>query len=50
MAKRARGMMADYIIKNKITDKDDLLNFKESGYTFAPELSKDNNWVFTMNM
>lgn len=50
MAKRARGMMADFIIKNKITNKDDLLEFRENGYTFAPELSKDKNWVFTMNM
>lgn len=50
MAKRARGMMADYIIKHKITEKDDLLKFDVGGYAFAPELSKDNNWVFTMHM
>lgn len=50
MAKRARGLMADFIIKNKITKKEDLLNFEEGGYKFDPELSKDNNWVFTMKM
>ena len=50
MAKRARGMMADYIIKNKITQKDDLLKFNTDGYQFEPDLSKENEWVFTKNM
>lgn len=50
MAKRARGMMADFVIKNKITQKEDIMGFSEGGYTFSPDLSTENNWVFTMKM
>lgn len=50
MAKRARGMMADYIIKNKITDVEELKKFKEGGYSYKPELSSEDEWVFLLNM
>lgn len=50
LAKRARGLMANYIIKNRIQNPDDLKNFTEGGYAFEPELSDKNNWVFTVNM
>lgn len=46
-AKRARGMMTRYIIQNKLEDVDDLRDFNEAGYTFAPELSDADSWVFT---
>ena len=45
-AKRARGAMANFVIKNKITQSQDLKKFNEDGYQFANELSGDNNWVF----
>lgn len=50
MAKRARGMMCDYIIKNKITSADDLMKFDAGGYKFEPEMSNEDTWVFTMHM
>ncbi|MFT7144612.1 MAG: cytoplasmic iron level regulating protein YaaA (DUF328/UPF0246 family) [Alphaproteobacteria bacterium] len=50
MAKRARGLMADYIIKNRIHNIDDIKNFDVEGYAFAPEMSAENSWVFTMDM
>lgn len=46
-AKKARGMMAKYIIKNKITDIEDIKQFEEEGYSYSPTLSKKNEWVFT---
>jgi cytoplasmic iron level regulating protein YaaA (DUF328/UPF0246 family) len=46
-AKKARGMMASYMIENKIKDPQDIKNFAEAGYQFNAELSDDNNLVFT---
>lgn len=47
LAKRARGMMADYIIKGKITDVEKLKHFAEGDYRYTPDLSNQNTWVFT---
>ena len=33
-AKKARGLMCRYIIKNKITSPDKLYDFKDGGYAF----------------
>jgi cytoplasmic iron level regulating protein YaaA (DUF328/UPF0246 family) len=46
-AKRARGLMARYIIENEIEDPEDLKNFEEEGYEYNESLSKDNQPVFT---
>ncbi len=46
-AKRARGMMARYMIKNRIEDPDLLKNFSDGGYNFQQHLSDDRTWVFT---
>lgn len=46
-AKRARGMMARYIIKNRISNIEELKNFTEDNYRFQEELSSKNEWVFT---
>ena len=46
-AKKARGLMARYIIENKITDVEKLKNFDVAGYQFSSEFSKGNDWVFT---
>jgi uncharacterized protein len=48
-AKKARGMMAAYIIKNNITDVEDLKLFDSAGYCFDNDLSTENEWVFTRN-
>ncbi|RED49827.1 peroxide stress protein YaaA [Aestuariispira insulae] len=46
-AKRARGMMARFIIQNRIEAPESIKDFKEGGYQFRPDLSNDNDWVFT---
>jgi cytoplasmic iron level regulating protein YaaA (DUF328/UPF0246 family) len=46
-AKKARGMMARYIVKNQLTDPEKIKGFSEEGYTYNDKLSKENKWVFT---
>ncbi|MCO4814690.1 MAG: peroxide stress protein YaaA [Flavobacteriales bacterium] len=46
-AKRARGMMARYIVKNDINNPEDLKSFNIGGYRFDENLSSENDWVFT---
>ena len=46
-AKRARGAMARYIIKNRIENPAQLKDFNIDGYGFEPRLSADDNYVFT---
>lgn len=45
-AKRARGMMADYIIRNRIEKPEDIKKFKLGGYKFNKVLSDDKQWTF----
>ena len=45
-AKRARGMMADYIIRNRIERAEDLKQFKLAGYQFDEALSDEKQWTF----
>jgi len=45
-AKRARGAMVDFVIRNGLTDPKDLQAFTVNGYRFKPELSTDNEWLF----
>lgn len=46
-AKKARGMMSAYIIKNKLTNPEELKTFDTDGYSFNVNLSEGNEWVFT---
>jgi cytoplasmic iron level regulating protein YaaA (DUF328/UPF0246 family) len=46
-AKKARGLMARYIIENKIEKSEKLKAFNSEGYLFNDELSDDKNWFFT---
>ncbi len=46
-AKKARGLMARYIIQNKLTKADDIKQFDLAGYQYEPSMSKGNDWVFT---
>jgi uncharacterized protein len=46
-AKKARGMMARYIIENRVSEVSQLRNFTTAGYQFSAELSKGNDIVFT---
>jgi cytoplasmic iron level regulating protein YaaA (DUF328/UPF0246 family) len=45
-AKRARGLMSAFIIKNKITDAQQLKTFNVDGYSFNAAMSEGNKWVF----
>jgi len=45
-AKRARGMMTDFILRNRIEHVEDIKDFGAGGYSFADQLSTENNWVF----
>lgn len=46
-AKKARGYMCSFIIKNKIDSLDELLKFNIEGYTYNSELSTDDVITFT---
>lgn len=46
-AKKARGLMARYIIQNNITDVEQVKAFDLGGYQFNGDMSKGNDWVFT---
>ena len=45
-AKRARGMMADYILRNRIEDPEDLKKFRLGGYRYSKADSDENQWTF----
>ena len=45
-AKKARGVMARYIIDKQLTDPEQLKSFTGSGYYFSAEQSSGNNLVF----
>ena len=45
-AKKARGMMAGWVIRKRITDPGKLVRFTEGGYYYSPEESTDQKPVF----
>ena len=45
-AKRARGLMVNYIIKNRLESPEALKDFSDEGYRFDKELSTDSSWVY----
>lgn len=46
-AKKARGLMSAYIIKNRIETPEELKSFNLEGYRYSKSLSESNKWVFT---
>ncbi len=46
-AKKARGLMARYMIDQRIDRVDGLKDFNVAGYVFRGDLSSDGDWVFT---
>lgn len=46
-AKRARGLMTNFIVENKIDTKEKLKLFNAEGYAFDANMSTDQEWVFT---
>ncbi|WP_456372683.1 peroxide stress protein YaaA [Thiolapillus sp.] len=45
-AKRARGMMADFIIRNRIESAEDIQGFDREGYRYSRADSDERTWVF----
>ncbi|MCH7825022.1 MAG: peroxide stress protein YaaA [Acidobacteria bacterium] len=45
-AKRARGLMARFIVRNRIDAPEGLKEFAEEGYGFRPELSREDRLLF----
>ena len=46
-AKRARGLMVNFIIKNRINNAEKLKEFNAEDYTFNTNISDEKTWVFT---
>lgn len=47
--KMARGAMTRYVIKNRLTDPEDLKAFTWEGFAYNENLSDRNNWIFTQD-
>ncbi len=45
-AKKARGLMANFVIKNELKNPQDLQEFALENYRFSPELSSAENYIF----
>lgn len=46
-AKKARGLMARYMIDQRAEKADDLKTFNVEGYAYNEELSSEHEWIFT---
>ncbi len=46
-AKKARGMMADFMVREQLSTVDDLKSFRTANYGFEPSLSSKTELVFT---
>ncbi|MCB1207349.1 MAG: peroxide stress protein YaaA [Verrucomicrobiae bacterium] len=46
-AKKARGLMSDFIIRSRIENAEEIQAFEGAGYRYQPELGDDTNWHFT---
>ncbi|MEP3329980.1 peroxide stress protein YaaA [Sedimentitalea sp.] len=45
-AKKARGAMARYVVQNRLTEPDALIEFDSGGYQYQPDLSEPDRPVF----
>ena len=46
-AKKARGSMTSFIVKNRISKPEDIKSFDVDGYVFNTAFSTEDQWVFT---
>ena len=46
-AKKARGLMSRFMIKNQIDTPELLQTFDAEGYLYNPDMSTDVKWTFT---
>ena len=49
-AKKARGLMARYMIDQRAEKADDLKTFNVEGYAYNEELSSEHEWIFTRSI
>jgi cytoplasmic iron level regulating protein YaaA (DUF328/UPF0246 family) len=49
-AKKARGQLSRFVIRNRLSDPEAMKDFDVDGYAFNEELSAGNKWVFTRKM
>ena len=49
-AKKARGKLSRYIIKNRLSSPEELKSFVDDGYRFNSQLTQGNQWVFSRNL
>ena len=47
-AKRARGLMTSFIIKNQINNLEELKTFNEDGYEFCEDMSNEKEYVYIL--
>lgn len=47
LAKKARGMMARYIVQHRLTRPEDMKTFDTAGYAFDAKASQGAQWVFS---
>lgn len=47
LAKKARGLMARYIVQHRLKEPKDLKNFNAAGYCFDRKASSESVWVFS---
>ena len=45
-AKKARGMMVRYAVKERVSEVEQLKDFNYEGYVFVPKASKTDTWVY----
>ena len=45
-AKRARGLMVNYVVKNRLDNTEDFKSFNSKGYAFNKALSSNEEMVF----
>jgi hypothetical protein len=50
LAKRARGMMARYVVEKNVSDPEELKKFSSGTYKFDAKLSKPTHFVFTRSI
>lgn len=49
-AKKARGLMVGYVIRNRIEDVEGLKQFDGDGYVYSAAMSSARQWVFTRKL
>ncbi len=47
MAKKARGLMARYIVQHRLTKPEDIKRFDTAGYAFDAKASQGAQWIFS---